>query len=140
MARRPSARLVLNRAALDELHLALADGVEEIARTVWKQISTALADRLGVGDRVEIRAVRERDAYVAELSGASVAMLLSEFETHPMAAIEAIRLGIPMLVANNSGLTELADKGLPVGASSGAAANGGEPGRPKCETDAPRPR
>lgn len=72
----------------------------------------ALAERLGVGDRVDIRAVRDRAAYVAELSGASVAMLLSEFETHPIAAIEAIRLGIPMLVANNSGLAELARKGL----------------------------
>lgn len=34
MARGPSAKVVINRAALDEVHLALAEGVEEVARTV----------------------------------------------------------------------------------------------------------
>jgi len=88
----------------------------------------ALAERLGVGDKVEIRAVRDRAAYVAELSGASVAMLLSEFETHPIAAIEAIRLGIPMLVADNSGLAELARKRLAqaVSLDAGGAAHAAE--------------
>lgn len=33
MARKPSAKVVLNRAALNEFHLALAEGVEEIVRT-----------------------------------------------------------------------------------------------------------
>lgn len=33
MARKPSARVVLNRSALTRLGLAVADGVEEIART-----------------------------------------------------------------------------------------------------------
>lgn len=34
MARKPSARVVLNRSKLDVVHLAIADGVEAIARTI----------------------------------------------------------------------------------------------------------
>lgn len=34
MARKPSARVVLNRAALTELGVVLADGVEEVCRTI----------------------------------------------------------------------------------------------------------
>jgi glycosyltransferase involved in cell wall biosynthesis len=70
-----------------------------------------LAARLGVADRVEIRSVRDRAHYTEKLASASVATLLSDFETHPMAALEAINLGLPLLVADNSGLAELADRG-----------------------------
>jgi hypothetical protein len=49
MARRPSARVVLNRAALDELHLALAEGVEEIARTVVETAEPPDATPFGEG-------------------------------------------------------------------------------------------
>jgi glycosyltransferase involved in cell wall biosynthesis len=70
-----------------------------------------LARRLGVADRVEIRAEHDRAAYAQRLAGASVAALLSDFESHPMAALEAISLGVPMLVADNSGLAELAAHG-----------------------------
>ncbi len=72
----------------------------------------ALASKLAVADRVEIKAVRDRAEYAQLLAGASVAALLSEFETHPMGALEAITLGVPTLVADNSGLAELAKKGL----------------------------
>ncbi|MDX6690062.1 MAG: glycogen synthase [Solirubrobacteraceae bacterium] len=75
-----------------------------------------LARELGVADRVEIRAERDRDAYARQLAGASVATLLSEFETHPMAAVEAIALGVPMLVGRDGGgLSELANKRLASG-------------------------
>lgn len=37
MARKPSAKVVLNRGNLDELHLALVDGVTEIARSVVEE-------------------------------------------------------------------------------------------------------
>jgi glycosyltransferase involved in cell wall biosynthesis len=82
----------------------------------------ALADRLGVADRVEIRAERDRARYAEQLAGAALGVLLSEFETHPMAVIEAAALGVPMLVADNSGLAELAAKGCarPVGLDAGA--------------------
>lgn len=49
MARKPSARVVLSRAALDELHLALADGVEEIARTIVETARPPDASPFGQG-------------------------------------------------------------------------------------------
>jgi glycosyltransferase involved in cell wall biosynthesis len=73
----------------------------------------ALAERLRISDRVEIFAERDRAVFGARLAGASLATLLSEFETHPMAATEALALGVPTLVGDDGGgLTELARKGL----------------------------
>jgi glycosyltransferase involved in cell wall biosynthesis len=73
-----------------------------------------LAEHLGVSERVEIRGVPalERARFAEQLSQASLMTLLSEYETHPMAAMEAVALGVPVLVANTSGLSELADDGL----------------------------
>ncbi len=73
-----------------------------------------LAHKLNVADRVEIRAVpaNERARMAEELSQAAVVMLLSEYETHPIAVLEAAALGRPVLVADTSGLRELADRGL----------------------------
>jgi glycosyltransferase involved in cell wall biosynthesis len=73
-----------------------------------------LAERLGVADHVEIRGIpaAERQRMAAELSRAALVVLLSEYETHPLAVIEALSLGCPVLVADNSGLSELARKGL----------------------------
>ncbi len=48
----------------------------------------------------------------ALLGKASLVVLLSDFETHPLAALEAIALGRPLLVADTSGLGELAEQGL----------------------------
>jgi glycosyltransferase involved in cell wall biosynthesis len=72
----------------------------------------ALAQELGVSDRVEIGPERDRQKYAARLASASLAALLSEFETQPIGALEAITLGVPTLVADNSGLAELAEKDL----------------------------
>lgn len=69
------------------------------------------AERLGISGRVEIGAEADRLRYARRLSGAAVATLLSEHETAPMAALETISLGIPTLVADNSGLAELAGRG-----------------------------
>jgi glycosyltransferase involved in cell wall biosynthesis len=73
-----------------------------------------LASRLGVADRVEISAVAgaERDEWARRLARVDVVVLLSEFETHPLAALEAIALDRPLLVAGCSGLAELAQRGL----------------------------
>jgi glycosyltransferase involved in cell wall biosynthesis len=74
----------------------------------------ALARKLGVEQRVEVRAVAADDRAVMgeELSRTSVVVLASEFETNPLAALEAAALGCPLVVADNSGLRELADRGL----------------------------
>lgn len=73
-----------------------------------------LAHKLGVNHRVDIHAVpaTERGRLARELSKAALVMLLSEYETHPIAALEALALGRPVLVANTSGLSELAERGL----------------------------
>jgi glycosyltransferase involved in cell wall biosynthesis len=72
-----------------------------------------LAKRCGVADRVEIRAVpgEDRDAMAAALAQASLVLLLSEFETHPIGALEARALDRPLLVADTSGLHALAERG-----------------------------
>ncbi len=73
-----------------------------------------LAHRLGVADRVEIGAVpaADRRAMASALARATLVVLLSEYETHPIAILEALALQRPALVARTSGLSELAEQGL----------------------------
>jgi glycosyltransferase involved in cell wall biosynthesis len=73
-----------------------------------------LAHKLGVLDRVEIGPIppTDRQGMAATLSSAALVTLLSDYETHPIAAIEALALGRPVLVTHTSGLGELADRGL----------------------------
>jgi glycosyltransferase involved in cell wall biosynthesis len=73
-----------------------------------------LAARLGVADLVTIEAVPSGDpaALTTRLEQAALVVLLSEFETHPMAVLEAATLGRPLLLADSPGLRELADDGL----------------------------
>jgi glycosyltransferase involved in cell wall biosynthesis len=72
-----------------------------------------LARHCGVEDRVEILGIpgEERERYARRLAAASLVVLLSDFETHPIAAIEARALGRPLVVADTSGLRALADRG-----------------------------
>jgi len=73
-----------------------------------------LAAQLGVADRVEIRAVppEDRELMARRLARVDVAVLASEFETHPLAAIEAAGSGCRVVVADSPGLRELAEQGL----------------------------
>ena len=77
--------------------------------SLWK-----LAHRLNVAERAEIRAlpITNRGGIASELSRAALVVLLSEYETQPMAVLEALALGRPVLVADNSGLRELAQRNL----------------------------
>jgi glycogen synthase len=72
-----------------------------------------LAQRLGIGDRVVIEAVPAdaEEELAARISAVDVVVLMSEFETHPLAMLEALALGRPVVVADTSGLSELAAKG-----------------------------
>jgi glycosyltransferase involved in cell wall biosynthesis len=74
----------------------------------------SLAKKRGVENRVEIRAIppSEREMMAREISQVSLVILMSEFETHPISILEAISLGRPVLVADTSGLRELAQQGL----------------------------
>ena len=72
-----------------------------------------LAHRLGVGDRVLIEAVPAGadQELAARLAAVDVVVLMSEFETHPLAVLEALALGRPVVVADTSGLSEVAAAG-----------------------------
>jgi glycosyltransferase involved in cell wall biosynthesis len=72
-----------------------------------------MANRLGVADRVVIEAVAaDADQELAARLGAvDVVVLMSEFETHPLAVLEALALGRPVVVADTSGLSEVAAAG-----------------------------
>lgn len=71
---------------------------------------------LGLDDRVEIRAIaaNSRGQMAAELARASVVTLLSDYEAHPVSVLEALAVGRPVLVADTSGLSELAVRGLAI--------------------------
>lgn len=72
-----------------------------------------LSQQMGVADRVEIRSIppADRGAMADALSRAGVVVSLSEYETHPVAIMEALALQRPVLVADTSGLRELAERG-----------------------------
>ncbi len=71
-------------------------------------------EKLGLQENITIRAIpaAERERLARELSRASLFVLHSEYETHPIAVLEAVSLGCPALVADTSGLSELAAQGL----------------------------
>lgn len=73
-----------------------------------------LAQTSGVTEQVEIRAIPASDRLgMAEvLSQATLVALLSEYEAHPIAVMEALSLQRPVLVTETSGLKELADQRL----------------------------
>jgi glycosyltransferase involved in cell wall biosynthesis len=73
-----------------------------------------LAHSVGVADRVEFRSVPadDRKEMARLLSRAACVALLSEYEAHPIAVMESLALRRPVLVADTSGLRELAEQGL----------------------------
>jgi glycosyltransferase involved in cell wall biosynthesis len=73
-----------------------------------------LVKQLRLEKKVSIRSIppTEREALARELLHAGLFILFSEYETHPLAALEAISLGCSAMVAETSGLSELAQQGL----------------------------
>jgi glycosyltransferase involved in cell wall biosynthesis len=73
-----------------------------------------LAQKVGVADRVEIRAIpsSERKVMTRVLSEASLVALMSEYEAHPIAVMEALSLQRPVLGMDAAGMQELAEQGL----------------------------
>lgn len=73
-----------------------------------------LAREVGVANYVEIRSVKadDRKGMAEILVQAELVALLSEYEAHPIAVMEALALRRPVLVSNSSGLGELAEQGL----------------------------
>lgn len=83
----------------------------------------SLADRLGIAHRVAISSVPagERATMARHIGSASLVVLLSDYEAHPVALLEAASAGRPVLVARTSGLTELVDAGLAAGVDADAS-------------------
>ena len=73
-----------------------------------------LVTQLGLAERVRIGSIppEDRRAMAEAFAECSLVVLMSQFETHPLAVIEALALGRPALVADTSGLRELAEEGL----------------------------
>jgi glycosyltransferase involved in cell wall biosynthesis len=73
-----------------------------------------LAERLGVGNQVGIVAVppQERGRMASELARVAVMVSLSEYETQPLAALEALAAGCRLVVADTPGLRSLGEDGL----------------------------
>ncbi len=73
-----------------------------------------LAQRTGVAEHVEIRSIpaSDRQAMTEIISQAALVALLSEYEAHPIAVMEALALQRPVLVTDTSGFKELAEQGL----------------------------
>ena len=107
-------------------HHRLIEALPEIIRLrpdarVWiagsgpyEQALERKARELGVAGRVEIRAVPADDplAMADALSRVALVVLFSAAETVPIAVLEALALGRPVLVIRSRGLDELADDGL----------------------------
>lgn len=70
-----------------------------------------IASELGVADRVSIDFVPplHRAAMSAAIAEAGVTVLLSQYEAHPVAVMESLALGRPVVVLDTSGMTELAE-------------------------------
>jgi len=90
----------------------------------YKKQLLALVRRLGLQGHVKIGGIppAERDRLTAILGDASLVVLLSDFEAHPVAVMEALALGRRVLATNCSGFMEMAEQGvvrvIPLDASS----------------------
>ena len=73
-----------------------------------------LAHKVGVAEYVEIRAIpaSDRQAMAHTLLQASLVTLMSEYEAHPVAVMEALSLHRPVLGIHTAGQRELAEQGL----------------------------
>lgn len=72
------------------------------------------AEELGVAERVEITSVPSDDpqGMAKLLGGVSLVVLMSEFESHPLVALEAAAARRRLLVAEAGGLQEIAEDGF----------------------------
>jgi len=82
-----------------------------------------LAKRLGVLDRVTIKSIApsDRRAMATALAEASVFAALSDYEAHPVAVMEALSLGRPVVGCDASGIAELVAEGWVYGVDLGAS-------------------
>lgn len=88
----------------------------------------AVAERTGMAAHVSFRSLPpgEREAMARELSSASAMAALSSYEAHPVAVMEAVTLGLPVVGLDVAGTGDLVEdglvRGLPPQASAGQTA------------------
>jgi glycosyltransferase involved in cell wall biosynthesis len=84
----------------------------------------ALARRLGVLDRVTITQVPPTDrlTMATVLAGSSVVAALSDYEANPLAVMEALSVGRPVVGLDTAGIGELVAEGFVRGVTPGAPA------------------
>jgi glycosyltransferase involved in cell wall biosynthesis len=99
-----------------------------VGRGAYERHLRRLVARLGVEHAVTFTAfdAADRAGLGTLIRSSDVVALLSEYEAHPVAVMEALALGRRVVVAATSGLTELAEAGtvttVPLGASPAALA------------------
>jgi len=101
-------RLIL---ALPEIHkYCPAARLLILGQGPYELVLRELAKSAGVANFVEIRSISpaRRAELAMTLARASLVALLSQYEAHPVSIMEALSLRKPVLVANTSGLSELA--------------------------------
>ncbi len=72
-----------------------------------REAATARVAALGIADRVELMPWLDDDEFVATFAGASLVLFPSDFEGFGLPAIEALRLGIPLVVSSDPALVEV---------------------------------
>lgn len=93
--------------------LVIAGGPTDGSDHILNEL-TALAARLGVGERVHFIGPQSRETLAELLSHASAALIPSHSETYGLVALEAAASGIPVLATPTGGLREAvtADSGI----------------------------
>ena len=83
-----------------------------------------LARQLGVADRVSIREIAsaDRQGMATALAESSLVAAFSDYEAHPVAVMEALSIGCPVVGFDTAGLRELASAGWIRGVPPGAPA------------------
>jgi glycosyltransferase involved in cell wall biosynthesis len=98
--------------------------VEILGSGPYEDELLALAAELGVADKVTISFIPpvDRAEMATRVARGSVMALLSDYEAHPVSVMEALTLGLPVVISLTSGLTELAEMGWAVGVDQHASA------------------
>ncbi len=65
----------------------------------------------GAGDRIEFRGARSRDDALEIVAGATAALLSSDYENLPHAAVEALSVGVPVVATRVGGVPEVVHDG-----------------------------
>lgn len=88
--------------------------LELIGSGPYEQHLRDMATELGVAQQISIRSFgpQQRGGLGRVMADADVMCLLSEYEAHPVAVMEALGTGAKALLADTSGLTELGTAGL----------------------------